>query len=267
MSGAGDKNYYTFVLRDTTSGGYIQDVEIKLPRVSHIVGSVLAKQMLVPWASRQTLDAVIGVVGLVESGDIPVDEFIDMFTDTDMVAEFMKTNKLRPEDVRNEAADRGKKVHKTLENLGKIALGDGPEAAENYAFNVQNTEKATGWDLGIIDWWLYRKPTVVAPERTLYSLRHGYAGTVDLVYTCKSGKTILTDLKSRRHGGSVYDSDHIQTGGYWEAYNEMDWEPKIDKATVLLVTEDGKWKEETAKFDPRSVFLKTKALYDDMKRR
>jgi hypothetical protein len=96
----------------------------------------------------------------------------------------------------------------------------------------------------------------------LKSLRHGFAGTCDLVID-DAAEVWVVDLKSRKAGLGAYLTDHIQCDGYAIAYEEQTGE-KVAGTAVLIVREDGSWSLEDNPL-PKGIFLDTLRLYRKMK--
>lgn len=258
---AGSGTHYTFVLRDENNGKYRKDVTIALPSSTTIVKQTLANPQLIGWAYRVTRDTISGMVHtLVEAMDHPdqVDDLIEVLADGDMLEEYLKENKLRPDDVRDEAAERGTREHALMERLGEIALRD-PEDAVTHAKKQAVT--ATDSARAIYEWWIETQPWVRSSEQVLPCLRYGYCGTTDLVWEDERG-VCVTDLKTRRAGLYAYASDWYQVDSYDLAYEERTGITPA-RRSVLLAYSDGTYEEVEVGF-PRGEFLKVKALWDSM---
>lgn len=265
---AGDGKYYTFVLRDLSTGRYDQGCTISFPSVTTIIGRVLAKPALIPWTYRETRDAISGLVSVLLSADREAhpdieSDILDLLSDPDMLEEYMKENGLRPEDQKLEAADRGKKAHTALEDLATIALKEDSSAADALAGRLLEKPGTTPFDRATAAWWLDREPEVIATEARLFSLHHGFAGSADLVWRDRDGYVVMTDLKSRRASQPAWESDHIQVGAYSIAWEERT-EQEVERETVLVVREDGTWDEYESRVDNRQVFLDLNAAYKEL---
>jgi len=261
---AGDNSHYTFVLRNDNNGRYVSDVTIALPSVTTIIGKTLAKPALVGWTYRETRDYISGAVStLVDLGTDPAD-IVDCLADSDWLEEYLKSNRLRPQDTTKDAMERGHIGHALLEHLGSAYLEEDEETAQKVAQEALNSETSSGWDKGIAAWWLDRNPRVVASEKVLVSLKHGFCGSVDLIWRNDKEQLIVTDLKTRGVGKGVYESDHIQCGAYKLAWEEQtsEW---VDRTTVLVAREDGSWSEEESPYDP-DVFVHLVEIYNEVAR-
>ena len=263
MRVAGNKSYYEFVLRNANTGRYDQNVSIRLDSVTTIIKSTLAAPQLVPWAYRVTRDNIAGLVATVSDGQGPLDKMlIDMLSDADMLDEYLKDNRLRPDDVRDEAATRGSTEHGFLERLGAAGL-ETEGAAQQLAQDCLSSDKTNDFSKGISGWWLDRNPRVVASEVVLVCLQYRFCGSVDLIWLDDDGQLVVTDLKTRGAGKGAYSSDHIQVGAYAIAYEEMHGR-MVDRTSVLVVREDGTWLEEETTI-PRQTFIDIANVYRALK--
>lgn len=257
---AGSNPNYTFVLRDENTGRYVKDVTISLPSSTTIIKRTLANPALVSWAYRFTRDVISGVVSVFadESGSID-SEVVDMLTDADWLEEFLKENRLRPNDIRDERGETGNKEHAVFERLAKASIED-PDAAYVLAEKTL-ASPSSPYEEAIASWWLAEEPDVLFSEQVLPCLEHGYCGTVDLVARRADKQIVVTDLKTRRAGLYDYVSDQFQVDSYITAYNLRYPNTKADGGSVLLVFDDGTWDEVEVVLPPGS-FLRLKAVDD-----
>jgi len=263
---AGSGSNYEFVLFNKSTNKYDKDHTIELISVTSVIGATLIKQGLTWWAYYQTVESVAALVTALKDHVWEEDEDIDLMgvlTDPGSLDELIAANRMRPDDVKEDAGDRGHAEHATLEALANAALagdaGDGDIMAEK----IRDSDRSTGWAKATADWWLTKRPEVVSSETFVKSLKHGFCGTFDLLYRDADGALVLTDLKSRGAGKGIYESDHIQTGGYEIAYEE-ETGTFVDYRTVLVVREDGSWIEQVADIE-RDAFLDLLSLYNKMK--
>jgi len=256
----GDSKFYTFHLRQG-NGRYSQDFTISLPSVTSIIHSVFAAPALQRWNYSQTRDSIAGLAAVSKGFDAENGlSLIEMIEDGDVLEEWLALNKMRPEDISREAMERGSREHETLEGLARTALAEGPEAAAEQASKLGTNGASSPWAYATADWWLTRLPRVVASEQVVYQLEPhgGFAGSLDLVYEVPRApivgtKRVLMDLKSRKEGAGIYDSDEIQVSAYELAWTQNSGLP-VDEKSILVVREDGTWIEEEATV-PAKVFL------------
>jgi hypothetical protein len=196
-----------------------------LPSVTEIISAVLAKPQLLEWYYSTT----------VESVETLLDTFGDMRGEDGLEA-WLEVNKMRPHDVRDARAEEGTAAHKLLAELVEDASGVATSPFEE----------------AVLDWWVVKQqPKVLASEATLYSLRHGFAGTCDLVVELTRDHSItnpsevaLIDLKTRKANPipKAYVSDQLQLAAYRLAWDEMHPDQKIDSTYALLALDDGSWR-------------------------
>lgn len=251
---AGSGTHYEFTLRNNSTGRYDRSRTIALPSVTTIIKQTLAAPALIAWTYRETRDIIASALSMVQ--DVASDEdgmsIMDIFTDADVLEEFLKENKLRPDDQVEAGGDLGTEGHDFMEQLAKAYLEVDEDAARRIAELIVLSHEQ-GHKLAIAKWWLERNPMVLASEAMVFSLRHGYAGTLDLVWKNSDGEVVLTDLKNRKEGRGAYESDDIQTGAYKIAWQEMFGEV-VNMRTVLVARADGTWVEEASTID-ETVFL------------
>ena len=256
---ATDKGY-TFAL---FNGEGKQRPEIFVfPSVTQVIKATLAAPQLVAWAYRQTVDSISGLLsvvsdvpstpwlGLHEDGSPsfsgPAEAILDIAGDADLLDEWLLLNKLRPVDLRDERAVEGKDAHEFLEYLVQSRILKTPAPVPD-----------DGYTEAIAAWWRETDPSSqgssIASESVVWSLSKQYAGTVDLVWTDEDGDLHVTDLKTRRAGNDAYNSDHIQVSAYAYAWEEMG-RGTIAQGSVLIVHDDGTWREEDTDIGPEAFF-------------
>ena len=258
---AGNKSYYTFNLYNEGSGKHDKSKSIQLDSVTSIISATLAKPALVWWAYATTVEAISGMVAAHLEADEGhpdiITDILDTLSDADELGAYLKENRLRPEDQRDEAASRGSEAHDFLKLLSKSGMVELTQADKVAQRSLRDDPE--GYRKGLSDWWMTRKPRPEASEKMLISLKHQYAGTVDLVYWDANDMLVLMDLKTRKEGGKAYDSDYIQVGAYVMAWNETHRE-QINRGTVLIVQPNGKWEETVSPF-ANEVFLDLVSVY------
>jgi hypothetical protein len=116
------------------------------------------------------------------------------------------------------AGDRGSKIHNAIQDLlngASLKFGDA----------YWNETKQTHEPLTMDEWkclmafqsfWDEYEPEIIATERVCYSLKHGYAGTIDALL--KIGKDIVVvDWKT---SSAIYSTYLMQVGAYMIAETE-----------------------------------------------
>lgn len=122
------------------------------------------------------------------------------------------------------AAWEGTQVHIAAE---KLILGEElkwieDDGTTNYSLDV--------WKmiLKFADFWNTHKPELVATEYHLFSDKHEYAGTADIICRFK-GKLWLIDIKT---SNSLHTSHNLQASAYAKAWDETHTE-KIEETGLL----------------------------------
>jgi hypothetical protein len=186
-----------------------QGESVYLPSVTTIL-SVVGKPALINWAANQAKAEVI---------DVAADFYIDLQFQPDLLSrpafitglEARLTGARRDQKILEKAGDIGSSIHKRIEWVLSAELGvpgREPEALEPEAQNAFN------------EWLQWRESVNFKPvllEQQVYSLRHGYAGTMD-VYAEVNGEMSVIDWKS---GKAIYREAYLQNAAYAEALREM----------------------------------------------
>ena len=96
------------------------------------------------------------------------------------------------------------------------------------------------------------KPKIIGCEKLVYSAKHGFAGTLDIVCLLE-GKLTLIDIKSSKAAASTAG---LQLAGYQIAYEEMSG-VKVSRRMAVILKDDGKFEvlEYKSKLDKKE-FLK-----------
>jgi len=129
-----------------------------------------------------------------------------------------------PRDILDRAVNFGRCVHKAVEffDRGVLDTSSLDEALRPY----------------LLAWEKYKAERVgeiVEIERHLYSLRFGFAGTLDRVFRDKKGNLCLLDIKTSRE---LSAGTPLQTEAYAMAYEEMTG-LKIRRRFGVILQEDG----------------------------
>lgn len=98
------------------------------------------------------------------------------------------------ETYRDEAAQRGDRVHNYCEQVALRALGKPHRMQETREVLASNGEEA--FAARFDEWWELFRVEPVAPEITVWNKSVGYAGTLDLVAKI-NGRTCLIDYKTK----------------------------------------------------------------------
>ena len=191
-----------------------------------------------------------------------------------------------PEEIKKAQEDgkiQGTKVHKGIELqlLGQTVLGAGLSEAQISLLGLSEkkliqylkeplTEREEEALVGFENWWGIFKPITVGSELMVYSLKYGFAGTLDWIgylWDKKKGKYELwiVDWKISKSLDRSYD---LQLASYWQAIQET-YKKKFPEIR-LGILQLGKnkcnycFKEVKDKEVAWDLFLNTKKTYDDL---
>lgn len=157
----------------------------------------------------------------------------------------MKLGKEESDRIGNEAAEKGTRVHRRLEQiLQGREFKTTPKELKPYINAFTN-------------WADEMNFSHYTPEQFVFSTRYGYAGTADLV--CKIKKEWwLIDFKTSK---AIYDEYGLQVRAYGYAYEEMTG-VKVRTAILQLGLPTKKGWKFREKKEPMNVFLAHKKIFD-----
>jgi len=225
---------------------------MKLPSVTHIL-SCLSKPALVNWAAKQEREMVVGTAA---------DLYCDLSATPPMTRmAYLATlqGRLSKEKAHQKtlakAAEIGSQVHALAEWTLRRQLGQ-----------VVGSEPKTTTE-GIVaftqfqDWAASVKLEPVFLEQTVWSLTHGYAGTLDC-YARINGVPTVIDFKT---SSAIYPEHMLQVAAYIQAIREMGYGEPDAGMIVRLPKKPGdvfeahpvaEWRDRLAEF------LKVRAMWD-----
>lgn len=240
---------------EATQWRFDQSPVLSLDSVTTILKETLGKPAgaMSWWGYRVALN------GVADSLQADPDAIIDA-ADASALEGLLKERGISPNMSLDSASSRGTNAHTVLE-----VLADGnPQYAEELAAEEVDTA-GTQYGYGVIAWW----DTMIAPhiangeilevvsERPVWSLRLGYAGTLDLAIHWRDWDWEVTDLKTHKPAagftkpgqGCAYISDVIQIGAYRRAWEELGL-GKTTRQRVVIARENGKWLEDAREVEP-----------------
>jgi len=206
----------------------------KLPSVTTIINTVLAKPALRYWMAKKAAEIAL---------DNPT------LTAEEAIAGTYK--------IRDTAGNKGSCVHSLIEAYtkeAKIDIAGLPSEVRGYA-------------QAFLSWQEAMKPEFLLTEQVIYSKRYGYAGRLD--FTCEIEKKLfLVDIKT---GKNLYPIElSLQLSAYKVAVDEMGSAPdlfrSIDQLAGLHLQPDGKytWMEIENNFE---VFLAVKKVWEFLEKK
>lgn len=196
--------------KDTKVGRFyeVPGLDEPLPSVTHIL-SVIAKPALINWAANQERTMVL---------EAAADLYEDIAGTPRMARPvYLTTLQRRLGKVKAhqrelaKAGEIGTQVHGLIEWEIRRSLGQkvGPEP--------RVTDKAQWAYMAFQDWAAQVGMKPIFIEQMIFSRKHGYAGTMDLLAEVEGIKT-LVDFKT---GKAVYGEAHLQNVAYQVALEEM----------------------------------------------
>lgn len=213
------------------------------------VTDVLSKGPLYQWGINTGVDAMAQQVGAYASKG-----FISF--DASALSDMTHSAKKRPDEVRDEAADLGTRIHDYIEavltgrELPPLTPDMEPSVNAFWAWKAE-----CGLELRV-------------SERMLFSLTHNYGGTLDAIGYKPDGTKVILDWKS---SNGIYESMALQTAAYWYADGEMtgEWAAEIYIARFPKVAKEGEApfevKQVTGKETAFNAFLNCLHLWNALK--
>jgi hypothetical protein len=200
---------------DGPAGRFYQVGDRLLPSVTHILSVGVNKPALVPWAARVEREAVTEAAAA-------------------LYEDLLKTRQAHPrawylaelharlgqvkahQKLLAQGGDLGSEIHKIVEWTIRTAIGAvaGPRPV---------VQAAALLGLAAFEQWaasVRLKPLLT--ERTVFSLTHGYAGTMDLLARV-NGVVTVCELKSSKQ---IYPENMLQACAYRVAMEEMGYAPQ-----------------------------------------
>lgn len=157
-----------------------------------------------------------------------------------------------PYKTSDKAKVRGTTVHSIVEAYRKNGV--------EVKFETEEAEKTFGgYRDAFLKWIKELDITIVENEKTVFSEKYGYAGTLDLLVRINGNKeTTLVDVKT---GKDIYPESALQVSAYRNALEEQGIE--IKECAVLLLMENGTYKYEVCE-NRLDGFLAAKTLYEQI---
>lgn len=147
------------------------------------------------------------------------------------------------------AMNRGTTIHSIVE-----AFKNTRELPKNIP------EQFKGYAVAFQKWMNDNNIRIYEQEKTVFSDRHGYAGTTDLVVEKNGNGLWVCDVKT---GKDIYLEAHLQLSAYKHALQEN--KVNVTRAGIILLKENGNYKFEEVD-DCFEVFLATKKIWEFLNR-
>jgi genome maintenance exonuclease 1 len=220
--------------RDASHRYWIHEDGERLP-VPSVTGAnnVLDKAALIPWAERMGAEGALRLEREGKLSDTPIENAVYA----------MRSYGEGAGAKRDEGAERGTSIHEALRDF--CEAGQVPSLS-NWPLEHRGYVKA------LCRFLLKNDPEPVLVERVVGSVKHKYAGRLDLLARIK-GKLKLIDLKSSTGKARVFREAHVQTAGYDLALPECGIE-LAETPIIVALGEDGSM-EEVPSYGTPEMFL------------
>jgi len=191
----------------------------RLPSVTQIL-TAIGKPALMNWAAKVEREFVIEAAAQLYD-DLPstVNKmtrigFMHSLTDRITKTKAHKT-------ISEKALDIGSATHKRVEWELRGRIGPEPVCVGEALWAFQ------AWET----WWKDAGLEVVRIEQAVWSLTHGYAGTMDVLVKDRSGELVVVDFKTSK---AIYGEACLQAAAYAHAVDEMGHGPVVRGLIVRL---------------------------------
>lgn len=194
-------------------------------RVTSVLDNVLAKPQLQYWFGQQVYRATVADPTISEKEALSA-----------------------PYKISDKAKARGSAVHSIVEVF---------KAGTDFeTFMATVAEEHRGYAQAFWRWVNDYHPDISAHERSVFSPKYGYAGTLDMLATV-NGSLGIVDCKTSK---DIYPNFWLQLSAYRQALKEEGTE--VEWTAILLLQEDGGYKYEVSTQDLFRQFFACKVLWD-----
>jgi hypothetical protein len=217
--------------------------------------SVIAKPSLIQWAADETAKHLGWVNPKYETPDI---ENLVLPTDKQEYFDRLCEARVQHAKRKEKAGDIGTLAHKHIENIVIEAIKNGGYINGDNPINVPLDGTVATMVSHFVKWALDNNVKFIESEKRLFSEKHWFAGTCDLVFEME-GKRYIGDIKT---SSAIYNEHFFQMGGYEIALEEMGYS-KVDGYLVINLKKDGKFDLKMAQNTEinKQAFLHALGLY------
>lgn len=182
----------------------------KVESVTGICGKGIPKPQLVNWLVSTPIREIKDSINNILDDQKPLDRI--------SLERIIHHATNKTEKIKEDAGLVGSVVHGLIEDylLNKKIPNQSDKAVVN-CFNL------------FLDWWNTQEYQVVELEKKIFSKKHNYAGTLDLVLRDKNGNLVLADIKTSNHISFDYT---LQLNAYKYAYEE-ETKSKITNGLII----------------------------------
>lgn len=209
MGKVGRKSFHLYALKKAGKWSALHGV-------TSILKETIAKPFLIGWAANMACDYIQERLKTADDvlGSLP---------------NWLEEARTAHIDIRDDAGNKGKLVHKEVERLINLAVKerDGFILPEDTVMNGQITE--------FINWAKEGKVRFLESEKPVVSRESHYAGTLDIILEVE-GKKYLGDVKT---GKGIYPEYFLQMAAYQGALEEMGQHTDIQGSVVINLPKAG----------------------------
>jgi len=257
---AGDNPGYQFRMMRNGPGGKLTATPygFELPSVTTIISATIPK----PFSAGAWYGYRMGLEGVMEEykgRSLPAS--------AELLEKRLSEQGRNPNQQLDVSRNRGFSAHDVLE-----LLANGDEERANEVARQEEATSDTAYGRAVLKWWAEKgspdaydranKKTKWKAEQPVYSLKHGYAGTADLI-----GAGEVVDLKTHKPmvgftkdgKGPAYLSDLIQLRAYRLAWEEMG-NPAPQGNRIVIARPNGNYLEDYREV-PESLWLQCIEMY------
>ena len=192
---------------------------LRPPSVTGITGIVDKSRFLIPWALRLAEEeAVAETQRLEDEGEL---------LDALMVKNVIERATKASDRAKRSAANLGTAVHDWVEKHINAIVAEEPDPAKPRNKKVRRGVEA------FLRWEDAHDVEYLHTERYIYSIKHNFVGTLDIIARVDTLLT-LADLKTSK---AVYDEYKLQVGGYEIGFNE-EFSNAIEQSLILHIPKE-----------------------------
>lgn len=187
----------------------INDSETSFLGVTTIL-SVIGKEVLVPWAAKESVDYVFRILDRVSHYKL-TERFMDRL---------QSRAKKQPRFAKERAGRNGTQAHEAFDSFIKY-----PES---------RTQETAYWES--FKFWLSKeKLRIVMGDTKVASLIYGYGGSIDVLLADENDRLLIGDFKTSK---GLYDTYAYQIAAYSQAFKETYGLDYIPEGVVLRFVKD-----------------------------
>jgi hypothetical protein len=222
--------------------------------VTNVVHIIDKSQALMGWATKVALAKLKRI--LIERGYVTDAQHVDTSDPLplfeDILDEIITSARKADKEELDAAAETGHAAHEWIESYVKALLTDSDDRRLELLAHLPLDDRASNACIAACEWMSDHNVRWIATERKIFSLKHGYAGTLDglaRVDFCGDPACCPNEFKDRltlvdwKTSNYLYIEYLLQTAAYQHAHQEETGQHIEDRWIIRLGKED-------AEFDP-----------------